>query len=67
MLPPEMSGLLSSVYIQRVFELAIDRHYFKEVFPRGDVMLHVFADASIKAYGAVAFLTSGSKRILLPP
>ncbi|XP_065883974.1 uncharacterized protein [Dysidea avara] len=44
--------------IQKLSELIIDRCYFKEGFHRADVNLHVFADASMKAYGAVAFLVS---------
>ncbi|XP_065890355.1 uncharacterized protein [Dysidea avara] len=44
--------------IQRLSELTIDRCYLKKVFHRPDITLHVFADASTKAYGAVAFLVS---------
>ena len=47
--------------MQRLSELAIDRHYFMKGFSRADVTLHMFADASTKAYGAVAFLTCGSE------
>jgi len=47
--------------IQRLSELAIDRHYFKHEFSRANVTLHVFADASTKAYVAVAYLTCNSE------
>jgi len=47
--------------IQKLSGLAFDRCYFKKEFSRGDAALHVFADASIKAYGVVAFLASGSE------
>jgi len=47
--------------IQKLSELALDRRYFQKEFSRADANLHVFADASIKAYGAVAFIVSGSE------
>jgi len=47
--------------IQRLYELAIDRRYFKHEFSRANVTLYVFADARTKAYGAVAFLTCNSE------
>ena len=49
--------------IQRLSELAINRCYFKREFSRAKVTLHVFANASTKAYGAVAFLACGSELI----
>jgi len=51
--------------IQKLSELAFDRHYFKKEFSRADAMLHVFADASIKANEAVTFLASSSKVALV--
>ena len=36
----------------------IERQFFKTGFPSTDVKLHVFVDASTRAYGAVAYLTS---------
>jgi len=47
--------------IQRLSKLTIDRRYFKREFSRANVTLHVFADASIRAYGAVAFLACGGE------
>jgi len=46
---------------QKLFKLSIDRRYFKQGFSKGDATLHVFADTSTKAYGAVAFLTCSSE------
>ena len=43
---------------QRLLELAIDRCYFRQTFHRASITLHMFADASMKAYGTVAFLVS---------
>ena len=43
--------------LQQLSSLTIDRHYF-QVFNTASIQLHVFADASKKAYSAVAFFTS---------
>ena len=46
--------------IQHLSKLTIERQFFKTGFPSTDVKLHVFADASTRAYGAVAYLTNNS-------
>ena len=59
----EWNAIISD--IQRLSELTIDRCYFKQTFTRDSIAVHVFADASMKAYGAVAFLVSDSNVTLV--
>jgi len=47
--------------IQQLSEISINRCYFYQGLTREDLKLHVFADANIKTYGVVAFLTSGEQ------
>ena len=47
--------------IQQLHKLTINRRFFQSVFNPETATLHVFADASTRAYGAVAFLTSESE------
>lgn len=44
--------------IQQLSKLTIEQQFFKTGFPSTNIRLHVFADASTRAYGAVAYLTS---------
>ena len=46
--------------IQHLSKLIIEQQFFKTEFSSTDVKLHVFADASTRAYGAVAYLTNDS-------
>ena len=50
--------------LQQLSGLAINRRYF-QAFITEEMQLHVFVDASMKAYGAVAFLTSGDSATLV--
>ena len=50
--------------LQQLSSLTINRHYF-QAFTTESVQLHVFADASMKAYGVVAFFTSGDRTSLV--
>ena len=51
--------------IQQLSKLTIERQFFKTGFPSTNVRLHVFADTSTKAYGAVAYLTSDNDVTLI--
>ena len=47
--------------IQQLSKLTLDQRLVKTNFTPGNITLHVFADASTRAYGAVAFITSDSE------
>ena len=47
--------------IQQLSTLTFNRRFFQTDFTPAKTTLHIFADASTRAYGAVAFLTSGSE------
>ena len=47
--------------IQHLSGLAIHQRFFQTSFLTADITLHVFADASTRAYGTVVFFTSGSE------
>ena len=51
--------------IIRDIQLNYLRRYFQQGFVREGTQLHMFADASTKAYGAVVFLTSGDHATLV--
>jgi len=51
--------------IQRLSELTINRCYSQQTLTRDSVALHIFADASMQAYGAVAFLVSDNNVALV--
>lgn len=55
----EWTAIISD--IQQLCKLTFNRRFFQTVFTPAKTTLHIFADASTRAYGAVAFLTSGSQ------
>jgi len=56
-LEPELSQQWQSIVsdIKKLPQFRINRQYFTITYDRQNVQLHLFADASTKAYGAVAF------------
>ena len=57
-LEPELCEQWQSIVtdIKQLPQFNINRRYFTITYEKNNVQLHVFADASTKAYGAVAFL-----------
>jgi len=55
-LQEEWNAILTD--LQQLSRLTKDQCFFQD-FTKQDTQLHVLADASTKAYGTVAFLTSG--------
>ena len=57
-LAPELCEQWQSIVtdIKQLPQFNINRRYFTITYEKNNVQLHVFADASTKAYGAVAFL-----------